>query len=565
MSILNRLSVGGKFSLLTALAVASPIIIIAVASSLMHQRIIRERVTMLQSEVDMAMGVAQDLENEISHGLPREEAIARFRHQIYAMRSHSSADYIFAYDMHGRVIAVGNDASLEGTERLTAKDAKGRMWIGDMVRLLSSADDAEVEYWSPKTGNSDPQPKLSYVHKFAPWDIFVGAGVYMDDVATDFREVLLKLMGVAAVILAVTLVAQVLIVRNLARPLSDLGARMRQLASGSLTVDIRDDGRRDELGEMVRAVTVFRDNAQGLAQMKLEQEAAAARSIAERRAAEVQLADRFETSVMEVIRSVSVSATELQTMAQSMSSAAHSSSVQATGLAGASEQTSANVQTVAAAADELASSSLEIGRQVSDAAEVATAASEQARQANVTMQGLAESAEKIGQVLSMIKGVAGQTNLLSLNATIEAARAGEAGKGFAVVAGEVKQLAKQTAKATEDIEGQISAVQEEARRTAGALHGIGSIIDKVQQISAAIASAVEQQGAATQEIARNVNQAAQGTAVVSQSVAGITASAGDTGSAAEQVLASARSLSSQSIRLQGEVEDFLAQIRKGQG
>ena len=269
---------------------------------------------------------------------------------------------------------------------------------------------------------------------------------------------------------------------------------------------------------------------------------------------------RIANKVQEVVGVVAAAATEMESTAGAMSQTAERTSQQATSVAAASEQTTANVQTVATAAEELSASIREISRQVSDAASVAGSAVEEAQRTNDTVQGLAVASQKIGKVVEMIRNIAGQTNLLALNATIEAARAGEAGKGFAVVASEVKALANQTAKATEEISQEIAAMQAATKDAVHAIEGIGGTIGKVNEIATAIASAVEEQGAATQEIARNVQQAAAGTQEVSATIADVTRAASETGGSAGQMLNAAGELSRQAALLKGEVEGFLKNL-----
>jgi methyl-accepting chemotaxis protein len=274
-------------------------------------------------------------------------------------------------------------------------------------------------------------------------------------------------------------------------------------------------------------------------------------------------ADDFERDVSSMVGVISSAATELQATAQSMATTAEETTQQASAVATAAEQASENVQTVAAATEELTASIQEISRQVSQSTHIAGSAVEEAQRTNIMVQGLAEAAGKIGQVVKLINDIASQTNLLALNATIEAARAGDAGKGFAVVAGEVKNLANQTAKATDEISAQIAAVQAATKDAVGAIQGIGNTISKISEIASAIAAAVEEQGAATQEIARNVQQAAMGTGAVTSNIGSVTHAAGETGHAAHEVLSAAGELSRQSERLSSQVDHFLTDVRSG--
>lgn len=275
------------------------------------------------------------------------------------------------------------------------------------------------------------------------------------------------------------------------------------------------------------------------------------------------LADNFEVNVKGVVDAVASAATEMTASSQSLSATAEETTRQSTAVAAASEQANANVQTVASAAEELSASVSEISRQVSKSVSIATSAVEAARKTDSTVQGLANAARKIGDVAKLISDIAGQTNLLALNATIEAARAGEAGKGFAVVASEVKNLANQTARATDEITAQISAIQSATDEAVDAIRAIAGTIDEMSQISASISTAVGEQGSATQEIARNIQEAANGSAAVSSNVAGLSRSASETGSSAGQVLEASSELSQQAERLRKEVDQFLTMVRAG--
>jgi hemerythrin-like metal-binding protein len=349
--------------------------------------------------------------------------------------------------------------------------------------------------------------------------------------------------------------------RTVTRPVIAMTGVMKKLAGGSLDVEVPYISRFDEIGSMANAVNVFKENALQVEALRREQEAAAARTAEERRHALDEMATTFEESVMNIVRVVSSSSTEMHASAQGLSAAAHQSSAQAQSVAAASTQATANVETVASAAEELSASIGEITHQVDQASRVSSAAAGQAAETNVMVQALAGTVEKIGGVAKLISDIAEQTNLLALNATIEAARAGEAGKGFAVVAGEVKNLANQTSRATEEIGAQIASVQTDTTKTVEAIHGIQAVIEQVQQISTTIAQAVNQQGEATREIARNVQQAAAGTHDVTRNIEGVTQAAVSTGDAAHQVLTASADLSKNAELLHEEVDAFLAQIR----
>ena len=345
------------------------------------------------------------------------------------------------------------------------------------------------------------------------------------------------------------------------RPVQKMTREMTVLATGDTSVDISGTERGDEIGRMAWAIQVFKTNMIEVERLKAEQQQVERRNVEQRKADMIKLADQFEGAVGEIIQTVSSASTELEGSAGTLTRTAARAQELTTKVASASEEATTNVQSVASATEELSSSVNEISRQVQESARMANEAVDQARKTNDRVSELSKAAARIGDVVELINTIAGQTNLLALNATIEAARAGEAGRGFAVVASEVKALAEQTAKATGEIGQQINGIQAATQESVGAIKEISGTIEKLSEISATIASAVEEQGAATQEISRNVQQAAQGTQEVSSNIADVQRGASETGSASSQVLSAAQSLSSDSNRLKLEVGKFLNTVR----
>lgn len=336
---------------------------------------------------------------------------------------------------------------------------------------------------------------------------------------------------------------------------------MSELATNNLDIDVPDQDRGDEIGQMAASVQVFKENGTRVKQMEYDKIEQIKQADANKHHMMEDLAENFETSVGGIVSSVSSASIQLQSSAQSMSATSEETATQAQTVSSAVENASTNVQTVASSAEELSSSIKEIGRQVANSTEIAGSAVITANKADNRVQGLAESVQKIGDVLGLITDIADQTNLLALNATIEAARAGEAGKGFAVVASEVKNLANQTAKATEEISSQIGGIKQSTQESVEAIQEITSTIHEISEITSAIAAAVEEQGAATSDIARNVQLAAEGTSEVSTNIDGVTKAANDAGSSASDVLHSANDLSQQSEDLKTEVDKFLRMVR----
>ena len=372
-----------------------------------------------------------------------------------------------------------------------------------------------------------------------------------------------SLIGATALVLIVAVAVALMVGRGMSSPIVRLRDSMAHLSAGNIATDIPCRDRRDELGAMAQAVGVFKDSMVEAERLRRQNEADRLAAEQERKRLMLQMADNFEASVRSVVQAVSDGAQEVTATAQTMSAIADRTRQQSTAVAAASEQTSANVQTVATAAEELSASISEIGRQTAETTRVASAVEEDGRQAEAIMASLTGAAQRIGEIVRLIQGIASQTNLLALNATIEAARAGEAGKGFAVVASEVKQLANQTAHATEEIQSQVGDIQQETNRAAEAIRGIASRIGDLSGITASVSSAVEEQGAATQEIARNVQQAAAGTREVSRTIGTVSDAAKETGEAAGKVLITAHEVAQQSQRLRSEADRFIAEIRAG--
>jgi methyl-accepting chemotaxis protein len=350
--------------------------------------------------------------------------------------------------------------------------------------------------------------------------------------------------------------------RGISRPMILMCKAMRELAGGNFDVVLPGLGRRDELGEMAGAVEEFKLQAVAKAERDAAAQATQNREAsAARRAELIRFADDFETAVGSIVSNVSASAVHLEQAAGTLTRTAETTEGLSSQVAGASEEASSNIQSVASATEELSASVEEIGKRVRESNRIAEAAVAQAQETDGRIGRLSRAAQEIGDVVKLITAIAEQTNLLALNATIEAARAGDAGRGFAVVAAEVKSLASQTAKATEDISNHISGMQDATQESVAAIKQIGATIGQISSIASSITAAVEQQGAATQEIARNVQSVAMGTREAASNIVLVNRGATETGSASEEVLNSAKALSSESARLGAELDRFMANIR----
>jgi len=369
------------------------------------------------------------------------------------------------------------------------------------------------------------------------------------------------MIWLAVAVIAVSLVASTILGRSITNPIGNLSDNMDQLAADDTDIDIAYVDEQNEIGRMARAVEVFRDQAIEVKRLKILQDEADRKAAEERAKLLEEVSQQIEQNIGDIAAHLAVAAEQVNGAAQSVTSNAQQTASQSTVVASASEQASANVQTVAAAAEELSAAVSEIGRQVQQSTETSAKAVTHVDATNQQVQGLADAASKIGEVVALISDIAEQTNLLTLNATIEAARAGEAGKGFAVVAAEVKNLAGQTAKATEEISEHVSEIQSATNSAVDAILEIGGVIGEINDVTNNIAAAVEEQGAATQEIARNVEEAAVGTKEVASNIVEISQAAEGTGSKAGEMLDAANEMSRESGALKSQVTELTEKIR----
>ena len=542
MGLLSRLKLRSKLAVLLGMAALAVVGSIGAGASMMRQRMLDDRIDKLRAAAEMTLSLAKGLEAEVqAHKFTREQALQQFRDQIHMLRYDNGAGYLIVQADDDTIVAHGIAPSREGVKS-TVKDATGRS-NGDQIReVLRNTDQAVISYLYAKPGETTPKPKFSVVTRFAPWKIVIMCGAWVDDLEADYHAILLRLGGVGGLILLATVLVAWLVNRDIAGSLDRLRTAMQRLSHGELAVAVPGADRRDEVGAMAQAVLVFQQGMQQADKLAAERVAAEAQAAAEKRAALTHMAETIETETRAAMDQIGARTAALASNAEGMSASASRTGASAQSATTASAHALATVQSVASAADQLAASIREISAQVSQSTMVVGRAVEAGAETRKTIEALNEQVARIGAVADMIGEIAAKTNLLALNATIEAARAGDAGKGCAVVAAEVKALANQTARSTQEIARHIGEVRTATGASVAAVARIEHTITEVNAIAGSIAAAVEQQGAATAESARNVTE----TAAAAQEMTGrtdeVSAEAKETRQRATEVLANADAL-----------------------
>jgi methyl-accepting chemotaxis protein len=511
--------------------------------------------------VEAGITLVASLEKRAAAGeMTREQAQAEARKLLTAMR-YEGNEYIFALDFNHLMMVHPTKPERVGKTLVDEKDPRGKYYVREFVSV-AKAGGGHVAYGFQPPNSTEFRDKVSYVAPFQPWNWVLASGVLIDDVEAMHAKMVKSVLMGLTIIGLILLVAAFVVTRSIVGPLGRLTGSLERLAGGDIEADVAGAQRSDEFGTIARAAIGVREAVRTRAQDQTQREEQGKhKAETERRAMLTELATSLDRQVKAVAESVDTAAQDLLKTAHSMRSVSEGARVEADKASQVSKAATEQAITVSEATSQLDSAVGEIGSRVQESSKISQEAVTQIREAGTIVRTLSEASAEIGKVVALIQAIAEQTNLLALNATIEAARAGEAGRGFAVVASEVKSLATQTAKATEEISGRINAVVGATGQAVTAIDDVGKTIARVNEIAATIAAAVEEQSATTSEISRAIGETTRQTESMATSLERLLHAAGDTNTSSQTVVTSASGLSDQAASLKSEVAEFVARMK----